>query len=125
MEKVPDDVVRVVVGEDAPQGIERRLVLRLLGYWRSLPREEDFPSFAAIDPAQIPDMWGHSFVLETVGNETDPLFRAFGDEIAGRCGGGGPRREACFRNASKYVGVEGGSLFRRRSDQRRSHFAGR
>jgi hypothetical protein len=82
MEKVPDGVARVVVGADPPQGMERRLVLRLLGYWRDLPREQDLPSFTAIDPEQIPEMWGHSFVLETVGNEADPLFRAVGDKIA-------------------------------------------
>lgn len=82
MEKIPDDVGRVVVGEDPPQGMERRLVLRLLSYWRDLPREQDLPSFKAIDPEQIPDMWENSFVLETIGSETDPFFRAVGDKIA-------------------------------------------
>jgi len=82
MEKAPEDVTREVVGDDLPQGMERRLVHRLLAYWRGLQLEEEFPSFAAIDPEEIPDIWNNIFVLEVVGNESDPVFRAFGDEIA-------------------------------------------
>jgi hypothetical protein len=86
MEKVPYGVSRELVTEDLPAGSERRLVLRLLAYWRDLQREQEYPSCAAIDPDKISDMWRNSFVLETVGNENDPLFRTFGDEIAGYCG---------------------------------------
>ncbi len=87
MEKVPGDVFRQLVTEEVPQGIERRLVLHLLGYWRRLQQDQEFPSFDAIEPADIPDMWGHSFVLESIGNEKDPLFCVMGNEIADYCGG--------------------------------------
>ena len=83
MEKVPENVTREVVGDDLPQGMERRLVHRLLAYWRGLQIEDEFPSFAAIDPQEIPDIWGNTFVLEVVENESDPVFRALGDDIAG------------------------------------------
>lgn len=86
MEKAPEDVTREVVGEDLPQGMERRLVHRLLAYWRGLQSGDEFPSFAAIDPGEIPDIWGNTFVLEVVGNESDPVFRALGDEIAAHYG---------------------------------------
>tara|TARA_R110000787_G_scaffold36145_37_gene92537 strand:- start:3943 stop:4440 length:498 start_codon:yes stop_codon:yes gene_type:complete len=82
MEKAPEDVMREVVGDDLPKGMERRLVHRLLAYWRGLQIDDEFPSFAAIDPGEIPDIWSNTFVLEVVGNESDPVFRAFGDDIA-------------------------------------------
>lgn len=86
MEKAPENVTREVVGDDLPQGMERRLVHRLLAYWRGLQVEDEFPSFAAIDPQEIPDIWENTFVLEVVGNESDPVFRAFGDDITAHYG---------------------------------------
>jgi len=60
---------------DRPAGLERRLVLRLLTHWRGLIGEGDFPSFADIDPAAIPDMWPFCFVLDTIEHPDNPIVR--------------------------------------------------
>ncbi len=82
MEKNPEGLDRAVIQKDMPQGMERRLVLRLLGYWRDIRGDEGYPTFAEVDPAAISDIWPHCFVLETAGAENDPVFRAVGHEIA-------------------------------------------
>lgn len=68
-----------------PKGAERRLVLRLLSYWRDLlDSEQDsrlFPSFADIDPTAIHDIWQHCFTLDLFGHESGPVFRAAGPEF--------------------------------------------
>ena len=63
---------------ETPQGIERRLVLRLLAHWRELCAGRRFPSFADIEPDAIADMWPHCFVLDLAGHEADPVFRYAG-----------------------------------------------
>ncbi len=69
-------------GNDAPNGMERRLVLRLLSHWRELAGEREYPSFSELDPASIPDIWIHSFVLDIAGHMEDPIFRAVGPNFA-------------------------------------------
>jgi hypothetical protein len=68
-------------------GAERRLVLRLLKYWRELlDGEQDdrlFPSFADIDPTAIHDIWLHCFALDLNGHESGPVFRAVGRDFNG------------------------------------------
>jgi hypothetical protein len=80
-ENIPDGVTREEVEDELPQGMERRLVLRLLTYWRAICAERDYPSFAEIEPDDMPDMWHNCFVLEVIGHEEDPIFRAAGGEI--------------------------------------------
>jgi hypothetical protein len=87
MKTIPDDMPREVVQEGLPAGSERRLVLRLLKYWRGLQDGDWFPPFSAIDNVEIADMWNDSFVLDLAGHENDPVFRWFGNGIACRCGG--------------------------------------
>ena len=82
MEKVPAGTERTEVSEELPQGLERRLVLRLLAHWRSLCEEKKFPSFADVVPDEIPDIWPFSFVLEVLDDHQEPVFRAVGDELA-------------------------------------------
>jgi len=65
-----------------PKGLERRLVLRLLSYWRDMCGERRYPSFADVDPAAIPDMWEWAFVIEVVGHEPDPVLRHVGGALA-------------------------------------------
>lgn len=72
---------------DAPKGMERRLVLRLLSHWRGLldqdeSGEREIPSFSQLDPVSIPDIWDHSFVLDIVGHMEDPIFRLVGPKLA-------------------------------------------
>jgi hypothetical protein len=62
-------------GNDAPKGMERRLVLR---HWRELMGEREYPSFSELDPASIPDIWSYSFVLDIAGHADDPIFRVAG-----------------------------------------------
>ncbi|MFZ0692667.1 MAG: PAS domain-containing protein [Alphaproteobacteria bacterium] len=71
---------------------ERRLVVRLLNYWRSLSDGERLPAQSSVDPQAIPDMWPYCAVLDVSGKETDPEFiyvgtalsQAAGLELAGR-----------------------------------------
>ena len=56
MEELPNGAERQVVEDALPKGMERRLLLRLLSYWRELGDDGQLPSFADVDPAQIPDM---------------------------------------------------------------------
>jgi hypothetical protein len=86
MEKLPDGTERTEVTEELPQGMERRLVLRLLSHWRSLLDDRSFPSFLDFDPDEIPDIWANSFVLEVFEDGREPIFRAVGDELASCAG---------------------------------------
>lgn len=56
--------------------MERRLVLRLLGYWRDLCGERDLPQRGDVDGRAITDMWDYCFVIEVKGAE--PRFVHFG-----------------------------------------------
>ncbi len=64
------------------QGMERRLVLRLLKYWRGICGDAEFPSFDDVDPNEMPTIWESAFVLDILGHEDDPVFRAFGPVYA-------------------------------------------
>lgn len=79
-----ETIERTDVGEALPQGVERRLALRLLTYWREICGDRQFPSFSDLDPLSIPEMWSHCFVLDAAGYQEDPVFRLVGDEIASR-----------------------------------------
>ncbi|NKB22313.1 MAG: PAS domain-containing protein [Alphaproteobacteria bacterium] len=80
-ESIPGSVSRAEIKEELPQGMERRLVLRLLTHWRAICGDRDFPSFSEVEPNDMPDMWHSCFVLEVVGHEDDPVFRTAGGEI--------------------------------------------
>lgn len=75
---------------DLLQGAERRLVLRLLTYWRELQDESCFPCFADLNPIELGDIWRHCFVLDLTGNESDPVFRTVGEAFSdyAECGFG-------------------------------------
>lgn len=81
MDQLPEGADRQLIGDELPKGMERRLVLRLLSHWRELCGEREFPSFAELDPARIAEIWPDCFVLDTLGNVDDPIFRAFGTAI--------------------------------------------
>lgn len=57
---------------------ERRLVLRLLSYWREIAGERDMPRPSSVDGSKIVDMWGHCFTLELRG-PTEPVFGYIGE----------------------------------------------
>ena len=81
MKTLPIGADKSEVVEEMPQGVERRLVLRLLGHWRNLSGNRQFPSFADFDPAEIPDIWKNSFVIELSEDNATPVFRAMGDAL--------------------------------------------
>jgi hypothetical protein len=66
--------------------MERRLVVRLLHYWRGLSDGDRIPSESEIDPKAIPDMWPNCAVLDIAGKETDPEFTFVGAELTARAG---------------------------------------
>ena len=81
MEKLPAGTERIQLEQEMPPEIERRLVLRLLGHWRTLCGDRKRPAFSDIDPTAIPDLWPHSFLLEIDETEGGHVFRAVGDKI--------------------------------------------
>jgi len=66
---------------EAPQGMERRMVLRLLSYWRDWCGDALYPSFTQVDPSRMAEIWDHSFVLDVVGHEENPIVRMVGSEF--------------------------------------------
>lgn len=66
--------------------MERRLVVRLLKYWRGLGDVDQMPSESDIDPKAIADMWPNCVVLDVAGKETDPEITYIGSELAARAG---------------------------------------
>lgn len=66
---------------EAPQGMERRMVLRLLSQWRIWQGEDEFPSFASVDPGEIADIWSFCFVLDILDHEDDPIVRMVGESL--------------------------------------------
>ena len=73
-ENISDGGARQEIEDELPYGMERRLVLRLLTHWRAICGERDYSSFAEVDPAAMPNMWGSCFALEVIGHEEDPFF---------------------------------------------------
>lgn len=66
---------------DDSQPMERRLVVRLLQYWRGLA-DDGFPREAEIDSQTIADIWPYCALLDTEGKETDPEFLYVGAQFA-------------------------------------------
>ncbi len=77
---------------EQPIPIERRLVLRVLEYWRGLTDGETLPSESKIDSTAIADLWPHCAVLDVTAKEADPqityvgvaLIDAVGMDISGK-----------------------------------------
>lgn len=81
VELPPSDLGRTEVSAALPGDLERRLVFRLLNYWKLLRDERDFPSFSDVNPLEIPEIWKHCLVLEVLDGSDDPIFRAIGDGL--------------------------------------------
>lgn len=72
--------------DQMPQGMERRMVLRLLAHWRGWRDGRTFPSFEDVEPAEISDIWENGFVLDLAGHADDPVFRLAGDSFVANSG---------------------------------------
>ena len=64
------------------QGIERRLVYRIMRYWQKQCSGRPFPSLTDIDPEAISEMWPSCFVLETNNSADAPYFHYLGSSLA-------------------------------------------
>ena len=68
-------------------GAERRLVLRLLAYWRQIGGENGLPAADAVNPGAISDLWQYCFVMSLGGADSRPVFRRVGAAFAALSGG--------------------------------------
>jgi hypothetical protein len=69
-----------------PQGMEKRLVLRLLQVWRKACDDDVYPSSARMEAERIDDIWDHCFVLDLTGPDDRPIFRQAGPCYAAHAG---------------------------------------
>lgn len=60
---------------------ERRLVLRLLDYWRRVSEQRRWPSPGDFYPAVIPDLWRYCFLIDLKGDGSkgEQVFSYVGD----------------------------------------------
>lgn len=66
-----------------PQGgRERRMVLRLLEFWRTAKGEASFPSAAKLDEATMPELYPYCIMLDVRPNPSDPIVVAAGRTIS-------------------------------------------
>jgi hypothetical protein len=56
----PDNAVPI--RREARPAIERRMVMRLLNYWRGRSIDHTLPARDAIDPDEIPEIWPHCWI---------------------------------------------------------------
>ncbi len=63
-------------------GKERRLVLRLLDYWRGIAGDRSYPSMNDVHSDDMSDMWPFCFILDVDDNRKDPILRYVGKELA-------------------------------------------
>jgi hypothetical protein len=71
--------------DDRPNGIERRLVLRLLGIWRDARGENAFPSLADMRSEALDEIWPHAFLIDVADSGSEPVIREVGAEFATYC----------------------------------------
>ena len=65
--------------KERPPAMERRLVLRVLNYWRHLAAERDFPSVDDIQAGDIPEIWPNCFILDPTNSPDDPVLVEVGE----------------------------------------------
>lgn len=75
------NVERTQPAPERRPGKERRLVLRLLDYWRGITGDRSYPSLSDIRSDDIADMWPYCFVLDVSEDEQNPILRYVGKEL--------------------------------------------
>ena len=76
---------------DLPQGMERRLVVRVLRYWRDLTgASRDYPARSELDAATIGDCWASCFMLDLTDGGGDPRIEYVGEAVDALCGAPSP-----------------------------------
>ncbi len=61
---------------------ERRINMRLMGYWQTLRGSDTHVPVERFDPAAISDLWAHCFVIEPAVEAGEASFRHIGEKIA-------------------------------------------
>jgi hypothetical protein len=67
--------------KERPPAMERRLVLRVLNYWRHLAGEREFPSVEDIKTDDIPEIWPNCFILDPADTPDDPVLVEIGEYL--------------------------------------------
>jgi len=69
-------------------GRERRMVLRLLEFWRDAKGAASFPTPAQMGETAMPDLYPFCIVLDVTGDPTHPVVTAVGRTISSYAEGG-------------------------------------
>ncbi len=64
------------------EGMEKRLIWRLLNYWEQQRGDRDYPSLDDINPAAIGEIWPYCFLLDVEHYRTFPYFQYLGPGLA-------------------------------------------
>jgi hypothetical protein len=72
---------------EVAQGMERRMVVKLLRYWRELAgASRSYPSRSELDPRAMGDTWPSCFVLDHSEDRDDPAVEYVGEALGALCG---------------------------------------
>ncbi len=78
-----DESIKVAArkAKKRPSPAENRMILQMLGFWKNLCRENNYPSLVDVDPAAIPDIWPLCFVLDVSSDSESPIFHYIGKSL--------------------------------------------
>lgn len=66
--------------------LEQRLVVRLLGYWERIKKEDAMPDFKRNNPAMIEDLWGQCFIISVISIADNAYkYDYLGDKLYALC----------------------------------------
>ncbi len=65
--------------QDQPQGMERRMVHRVLMHWRGAQQTDEVPTLDAVFSRELGDLQGCIYVLDIRGEE--PVFERIGSDL--------------------------------------------
>ena len=69
--------------EDQPQGMERRMVHRLLECWRNAREDHELPPLDDVFKQDLGDMVPNIYVLKVSSGPGEPVFERVGEALAG------------------------------------------
>ena len=77
----------IAVADTKPQsGTERRMVLRLLEFWREAKGDGAFPTPDQLNDAAMPELFSYCVVLDVSQRPTDPVVIAIGRSMSSYAG---------------------------------------
>jgi hypothetical protein len=69
-----------------PQGMERRMVLRLLHQWREAGGQDSIPKLEDFDQEALAEVWPDGYLLDMLISPDDPQFEKVGQSFIDECG---------------------------------------